>query len=331
MPSDRINVEDVQSFLAQVNHSSLFEYLGVSQTAPTEDLRAALARRRQWAQGQQANPKFRSEARWIIRNYRSLEALIADRDSYLNALRDRQRSQSLAELRELIDVTRELNLDASMLTLILYYAERKGIGLEQVVEQLTPIHGQWEVQLLVDEILDPDNTLDGADAPEDLLEEDDWGIETRNVPPDPLSDPVSLSRLSGFDIDEDDGSATLVPEDSLSLHSFSSDFDLNSVMPSPVSISDQDMWIALDRIRSAMGISDNTWSALRDGRVPPALVEPLVRMGRDNNLPFTALADMLRDVAEQHLRTIGEHVDPEADPEADPKVDPKVDPGPTSR
>jgi hypothetical protein len=61
---------------------------------------AAIQKRRAWAQGQQANPKFRQEALWVIKNVRrSQAALIEHRDVYLDAVQGESREQGVEVLR----------------------------------------------------------------------------------------------------------------------------------------------------------------------------------------------------------------------------------------
>ena len=56
----------------------LYAYLDIDPSADRETITHALQVRRSWAQGQQANPKYRQEALWVIKNIGLLkEALIA--------------------------------------------------------------------------------------------------------------------------------------------------------------------------------------------------------------------------------------------------------------
>lgn len=79
--------EEIHRFLAELGRESLFDYLGVAAEASDDELRQTLAQRRRWAQAQQANPKFRSEAVWLIRNSALLEqTLLTEREAYTSHL-----------------------------------------------------------------------------------------------------------------------------------------------------------------------------------------------------------------------------------------------------
>ena len=65
---DRRDLEQIDRFLSIVGKASLFEYFGIDPEADAATVEEALKKRRAWAQGQQANPKFRSESLWIIKN-----------------------------------------------------------------------------------------------------------------------------------------------------------------------------------------------------------------------------------------------------------------------
>ena len=92
---------DIHRSLVQLGHdkASLFHYLGLSREASVADTEAALSAKRQWAQGQQANPKFRAEATWIIRNHRVLHRLLLQhRMEYIRYLESHAQNAGLDSL-----------------------------------------------------------------------------------------------------------------------------------------------------------------------------------------------------------------------------------------
>jgi hypothetical protein len=92
---------DIHRSLVQLGHdkASLFQYLGLSQEASVAETEAALNTRRQWAQGQQANPKFRAEATWLIRNHRVLHRLLLQhRVDYIRYLESHAQNAGLDSL-----------------------------------------------------------------------------------------------------------------------------------------------------------------------------------------------------------------------------------------
>jgi hypothetical protein len=75
--------EEIDRFLAEVGRESLFDYYGASPDAEDAELSSLISARRRWAQAQQANPKFRNEARWLIRNQAAIKnALLEERAAY---------------------------------------------------------------------------------------------------------------------------------------------------------------------------------------------------------------------------------------------------------
>ncbi|MCP4920159.1 MAG: hypothetical protein GY913_24925 [Proteobacteria bacterium] len=62
-------------------------------------MEAAIKKRRGWAQGQQANPKYRNEALWLIKNNALIRRTLVDgRDAYLAEIASRSTSRSLEVL-----------------------------------------------------------------------------------------------------------------------------------------------------------------------------------------------------------------------------------------
>jgi curved DNA-binding protein CbpA len=87
---DPTTLDEIQRFLTIVSQPDLFQYLDVDADAEKSDIEFALQRRRSWAQGQQANPKYRNEALWLIKNIQLVQkTLILDRAAYVQHMLDR--------------------------------------------------------------------------------------------------------------------------------------------------------------------------------------------------------------------------------------------------
>ena len=98
------DLELIDSFLAQVAKKSLLDYYGLDDTAPNPAAEAAIKKRRGWAQGQQANPKYRSEAMWLIKhNGLVRRALLDDRKSYLQHANSKHVDAGLEKLTPFIE------------------------------------------------------------------------------------------------------------------------------------------------------------------------------------------------------------------------------------
>ena len=92
-------LDDIHGFTASVDHPDLFSYLGIENDADRNTVLHALQVRRSWAQGQQANPKFRQEALWLIKNIeRVKEALTSNRSDYIIDLQRRDERKNLDTL-----------------------------------------------------------------------------------------------------------------------------------------------------------------------------------------------------------------------------------------
>lgn len=91
-----IDFEELSDFLRRVDHESLFDYYGVRSDAPRPVLEQAIASRRRWAQAQQANPKYRVEAVWLIRNNNRVKSLLLDEiEAYKAQLRVESQQSNL--------------------------------------------------------------------------------------------------------------------------------------------------------------------------------------------------------------------------------------------
>lgn len=98
-PIDPKKLEAVEAFLKQVDVPDLFAYLKLDMSADKAAIEAALKQRRRWAQGQQSNPKYRTEAVWIIKNKSALHNVLLDNAAaYRSHLRSARASEALEGL-----------------------------------------------------------------------------------------------------------------------------------------------------------------------------------------------------------------------------------------
>ena len=96
---DRRDLEQIDTFLGMVGKATLFDYYGLQTKAPAAELEAAIKKRRSWAQGQQANPKYRNEALWLIKNNALIKrVLVEQRAAYIEELGSRSESKNLEVL-----------------------------------------------------------------------------------------------------------------------------------------------------------------------------------------------------------------------------------------
>lgn len=90
---------DVASeFCRLVQVGDLFEYLGLERTASAEEAQEALSKKRRYMQGMQGNPKFKDSAKFLIKNYRALEQVMADPASHLERARQEAENAKLPML-----------------------------------------------------------------------------------------------------------------------------------------------------------------------------------------------------------------------------------------
>ncbi len=91
--------EQIDRFLTVVGQGSLLEYYDLDAETADEEVEAAIQARRRWAQGQQANPKYRVESRWVIKNNALVRRVLVEcRDAYLAELARREHAHGLEVL-----------------------------------------------------------------------------------------------------------------------------------------------------------------------------------------------------------------------------------------
>lgn len=93
---DRRELEEIERFLTSVGRPTLFAYYGLEPTADGAAAEEAVRKRRSWAQGQQSNPKYKSEALFVIKNNALLKRVfVEDLEAYRAHVRDDSSSRNL--------------------------------------------------------------------------------------------------------------------------------------------------------------------------------------------------------------------------------------------
>jgi hypothetical protein len=99
MAFDEHDLEQIDGFLEMVGRSSLLEYYDIALYSPKADVEERIRTIRTWAQAQQANPKHKGPALWLIRNNALIrKVLIDDLEAYLEAHTAHRRRQKLDQL-----------------------------------------------------------------------------------------------------------------------------------------------------------------------------------------------------------------------------------------
>ncbi|GDX81226.1 hypothetical protein LBMAG42_30370 [Deltaproteobacteria bacterium] len=101
---ERRDLEEIERFVASLGHRTPLAYYGLSEDASPEAIDSAIKKRRTWAQGQQANPKYRTEALFLIKSNANLRKLLVDeRELYHETFSGVD--QKLAELNAFVTTT----------------------------------------------------------------------------------------------------------------------------------------------------------------------------------------------------------------------------------
>jgi hypothetical protein len=100
---DPRDLQQIDSFLGTVKRDSLFAYYEVGEGVSASDLADTIKRKRGWAQGQQANPKYRGEALWLIKNNGLIRrVLLEQRDEYATHVSEMAQQAALTQLEPFI-------------------------------------------------------------------------------------------------------------------------------------------------------------------------------------------------------------------------------------
>ncbi len=119
------DLRELTAFLQTMGKRDLYEYFSLNARSSLEDVEERLTTHRQWAQGQQANPRYQEEALWIIRQQALLKRLLLEApEDYRSYLDQQQESiEEVPEDEEFVD----------------YYA-LLGIGPQADFESLSTAH-----------------------------------------------------------------------------------------------------------------------------------------------------------------------------------------------
>lgn len=92
-------LEQIDAFLTMVGQSSLLEYYGVSPATDPAEVENRIRTQRAWAQTQQANPKFRNTALWLIKNNNLVRRVLLDElPAYVRAVAEREKRHKFSML-----------------------------------------------------------------------------------------------------------------------------------------------------------------------------------------------------------------------------------------
>ena len=100
---DPKELKEIDKFLTLTGAADLFAYMGLPATADADMADLAIQDRREWAQTQQANPKYRNEALWVIRNSAIVrKALVQEVAAYRAHTSQRSLEPRLRQLEDFI-------------------------------------------------------------------------------------------------------------------------------------------------------------------------------------------------------------------------------------
>ena len=103
---DRRELDELDRFLAMTGQATLLTYYGIQEQTSTEDVEALIKKRRAWAQGQQSNPKFKSEALFVIKqNALIRKALLEEPEEYRTHVNANNVQRNVESLRVILNAT----------------------------------------------------------------------------------------------------------------------------------------------------------------------------------------------------------------------------------
>ncbi len=95
-PMDRRDLDEIERFLTSVGRPTLFAYYALEPTTEPLAAEEAIKKRRTWAQGQQSNPKYKSEALFLIKNNALLKRVLVEHlEEYRVHVRDDTQHRNL--------------------------------------------------------------------------------------------------------------------------------------------------------------------------------------------------------------------------------------------
>jgi len=96
---DARDLQQIDAFLSDLGQASLLEYYGIAADTPPDEVKSRIKAKRSWAQAQQANPKFRYQALWLIKNNSLVQrVLVTEMRAYVEAVAARERDRKLQML-----------------------------------------------------------------------------------------------------------------------------------------------------------------------------------------------------------------------------------------
>ena len=96
---ERRDLDEIERFLTSVGQPTLFAYYGLDSACAPSVAEDAIKKRRAWAQGQQSNPKYKSEALFLIKNSALLRrVLVEGLDDYRASLQGDTQQRNLETL-----------------------------------------------------------------------------------------------------------------------------------------------------------------------------------------------------------------------------------------
>jgi hypothetical protein len=175
---DPKELKEIDKFLTLTGAVDLFAYMGLPATADADMADLAIQDRREWAQTQQANPKYRNEALWVIRNSAVIRRALVQEVAAYRAHTSRRSLEP--RLRQLEDFIQGVLSGGGLTPKATLAIRKKGQALGVPADALTK-----RLEVLLEargrELLDQED-----DRTEDLLP------MTVEVDDDPSSDSVSV-------------------------------------------------------------------------------------------------------------------------------------------
>ena len=132
LSSDELS--EIERFALFAGKGNLYEYLQLERDATEPQKLSALEAKRTWAQGQQANPKFRQEAVWLLKNQGLCQrVLTTESNSYLEHLTSKELEERGSSLLQFIQgVVAGGHLTNRGLQTIQHKAMNSGISISQM-------------------------------------------------------------------------------------------------------------------------------------------------------------------------------------------------------
>jgi len=179
---DANDLDEIHRFTQSVGQTDLYAYLEIEQSADKSGITHALQVRRSWAQGQQANPKYRQEALWLIKNIKLVKtALIDESARYLKDIAIRDERAKLDTLSMFIKGTlAEGELTARGEEAIQAQAKEMGLPESLVIRRIGEILAEQDAEKMAGPPSDPPPSFQ---PPIDLSAANDL-YEILDTPPD---------------------------------------------------------------------------------------------------------------------------------------------------